>query len=54
VEIAARLFIESCQERRVLWPIRQDWQLGAAGIGFVAEDRRNDLGHGNEYKIKIW
>jgi len=39
VEIASRLFIENCQ-------------LGAAGTGFVAEDRRSDLGHGNEYKIK--
>jgi len=47
----------SCWRYRVgiclLVAVRRDWQLGAAGTGFVAEDHRNDLGHGNEYKIKI-
>jgi len=42
--IAARLFAESSQVRRVLWRLSQDWQLGAAGPGFVAKDRRNDTG----------
>jgi len=47
MEIASRSFTESCQQRCILWPLYRDWQLGAAGLGFVAEYRRNDWGHGN-------